>query len=86
MSLISENVIPGDHGTIFGTNAKEHEDVLKVRDAIQGVEGVKDAMVNEGVFPLELTVHTNKLVKIKDIEDAVLETGFHAIPKSIFPL
>jgi len=86
MSLISENVIPGNHGKVFGTNATSHDDLIKIQDAVQRVKGVKDVILKEEVFPREFTVHTIDIVTVKDIEEAVIGTGFHAIPKSTFSL
>lgn len=86
MSLLSENVIPGNHGKVFGTNAKEHYSLEKIKAAIEMIEGVKDVILNEAIFPRELTVHTTQIVAIKDIENAVIKVGFHAIPKHHFPL
>jgi len=86
MSLLSENVIPGEYGKVFGTNAKEEGELLKVQKAILTVAGVKDCILQTDVFPRELTVHTSDMVTVKAIEDAVISTGFHAIPKHLFPL
>jgi len=86
MSLLSDNVIPGNHGKVFGTNATDHENLEKIKDAILVIDGIKDVIIKEDVFPRELTVHTTQLVSIKDIEDAVIKVGFHTIPKHHFPL
>lgn len=86
MSIHSENVIPHKHGKIFGTNATDHSSLEKIKDAILNVHGIKDVIVNEEVFPRELTIHTNEKVSVKEIEDAVIAVGFHAIPKGMFPL
>jgi hypothetical protein len=86
MSLIRENVIPGNHGKIFGTNAKEERHLLRMQEAIQGLEGVMDCLINFEVFPREFTVHTSEIVSVRSIEDAVISVGFHAIPKHAFPL
>ncbi|CAG5077229.1 heavy-metal-associated domain-containing protein [Parvicella tangerina] len=86
MSLIDDNVIPGNHGTIFETNAKEDHDLERVKMLIEQVDGVKDVMVNKEEFPITLTVHTSKLVKIIDIENEAKKSTFHVIPKSIFSL
>jgi len=86
MSLLSDNVIPGNHGTTFGTNAKEHKDLVNIKDVILMLDGIQDVLIEEDKFPREFTIHTNKLVSVKDIEDAVQKTGFHAIPKSLFEL
>ncbi|MDN3664269.1 heavy metal-associated domain-containing protein [Algibacter miyuki] len=86
MSLLSENVIPGNHGKIFETNATEHKDLLKIKNAISNIYGVQDVLLDEDVFPKKITIHTSSIVSVKDIEDAVIKTGFHAIPKSLFEL
>ncbi|MCB9198090.1 MAG: heavy-metal-associated domain-containing protein [Flavobacteriales bacterium] len=86
MSLINDNVIPGDHGTIFETNAKEEYDLNRVKMLIEQVEGVKDVIVNKDGYPYTLTVHTSKLVKIIDIENEAKKSTFHVIPKSTFSL
>ena len=41
MSFINENVIPGKHGKIFETNAKNHEYVQKIQSSILALKGVK---------------------------------------------
>ena len=86
MSLLNENVIPGNHGTIFETNAIEEHDVERVKMLIEQVDGVKDAIVNRDQHPVTVTVHTSKLVKIIDIENEAKKSTFHVIPKSIFSL
>lgn len=86
MSLTSENVIPGDHGKVFGTNAVKIEDINRIKAALEAIHGVKDVIPNMDVFPREFIVHTSDLVKIKEIEDVVIQTGFHAIPKELFSL
>ena len=86
MSLWSENVIPGNHGKVFGTNAKKHKNLERIKNKILTVKGVKDVMIDEEKFPKEFTIYTTSLVQVKDIEDAVALTGFHAIPKGLFKL
>jgi len=86
MSLLSDNVIPGNHGKVFGTNAKDPQALAKIKSALELLDGIKDVLINEEAFPRELTVHTNKIVSVKDIEDIVKGTGYHAIPKNQFPL
>jgi len=81
MSLLSENVIPGNHGKIFGTNAKYQSDLERIRDKILSLNGIKDVIVNADIYPRQFIVHTSKLVKIEDIEAKVKLTGFNAIPK-----
>lgn len=86
MSFLSENVIPGNHGKVFGTNAKSKQEIKKIKSAILDIDGIVDVIINDEVFPLEFTIHTSKIIKVDDIEDVVQNTGFHAIPKEIFRL
>ncbi|GBF21589.1 hypothetical protein C21_03775 [Arenibacter sp. NBRC 103722] len=86
MSLISENIIPGNHGKVFGTDAKEISDLLKIEKAILGIDGIKDVIINKEVFPREFTIHTSKLITVEYIANEVKKLGFHIIPKGIFEL
>ncbi len=81
MSLMSNNVIPGNHGRIFGTNATEDIDLKEIKKAIQLLDGVTDVVVNNHVFPREITIYSNKIIDIHQIENKVKSVGFHAIPK-----
>ena len=63
MSLLSENVIPGNRGKVFGTNAKEPQTLEKIKSTLELIDGVKDVMIHLGVYPRELTVHTSKMVR-----------------------
>jgi len=86
MSLLSENVIPGNHGKIFEVSAIKSIHLEKIKSAMLKVNGVKDVLINKDILPREITVLTSSLVKIEDIEKEVIKVGFHAIPKSLFPL
>jgi len=86
MSLLSENVMPGNHGRVFATNAKSESRLKEIKSKIMEINGIKDVVVNMEVFPRELTIHTSTIVSIIEIEEAVKKIGFHAIPKSLFLL
>lgn len=86
MSFLSENVIPGDHGKVFGTNAKKKKDLERIAKSILTLDGIKDVIINDTIFPAEFTIHTTNLVKVDDVEKKVIATGFHAIPKGLFEL
>jgi copper chaperone CopZ len=86
MSLIDDNVIPGNHGKIFGTNAQEVVELNAIKESILELDGITNVIINNTIFPREFTVHTDKLVAIADIEKKVIEAGFHSIPKSAFEL
>lgn len=86
MSLMSENIIPGNYGKVFSTNAKTIKDMEKIKLAISKLDGINDVIINMDVFPKEFTVHTSKLVHIDTIENEVKRFGYHAIPKALFEL
>jgi len=86
MSFLSENVIPGNHGKVFGTDATKHKDLVRIKNKILTVKGVNDVIIDEEIFPKEFTVYTKALVKVKDIEDAVIFTGFHVISQDLLKL
>lgn len=86
MSILTDNVIPGNHGRIFGTNAIEEIDLIEIKSNLLKLDGIKDVLLNTEIFPREFTVHTSKIVSIGAIENKVKSVGFHAIPKDLFEL
>lgn len=46
MSLLSENVIPGNLGKVFGTNAKEPQTLEKIKSPLELIDGVKDVIIH----------------------------------------
>lgn len=86
MSLIGENVIPGDHGRVFYVDINDENEFEEMKQKILKIKGVKDVLYHAGVYPREMTIHSLNLVKVKDIQDAVREKGFHAVPAGLFRL
>ena len=86
MILLTENIIPGNYGKGFGTDAKEEKDLLKIKNALEKIPGIKDAIINFEVYPIEITIHTSSLIHIDKVENEVKRFGFHAIPKGAFEL
>lgn len=84
MSLLSENVIPGNHGKIFGTNAASDEQMNELRAAVMKIKGVKNVLLVKEVFPKEFIVQTSDLVKVEEVEEVVKTLKLHAIPKGFF--
>ena len=81
MSVLSENVIPGKQGRVFGTNVKRNSDLERIRETLLELDGIDEVKLNFDSFPKEFIVFTHKLVRIEDVEEVVISTGFHAIPK-----
>ncbi|MBR62910.1 MAG: hypothetical protein CMC60_02390 [Flavobacteriaceae bacterium] len=61
MSLLSENVIPGNHGKVFGTNAKDPQTLEKIKSPLELIDGVKDVIIHldvnqytQDIYPLVL--------------------------------
>ncbi len=80
MSLLSENVIPGKHGRVFGTDATKEADLLEIKSKLLEIEGITDVQLNFAIFPRKLTIFTDKMIPVRDIEHKVKTIGFHAIP------
>ncbi|MFT4983875.1 MAG: copper chaperone CopZ [Flavobacterium sp.] len=86
MSLLSENIIPGNHGKIFGTDAMEENDLIEIKTSLLTLEGINEVILNTEIFPREFTIYTDQIVSLADIEHKVKSVGFHAIPKETFEL
>ncbi|MBK0370136.1 heavy-metal-associated domain-containing protein [Flavobacterium agrisoli] len=86
MSLLSENIIPGNHGKIFTTNATKESDINAITKELLKIEGVMDVVFDQDSYPKEFTIHTSKIIEVETIEDHVKNTGFNAIPKGYFAL
>ena len=67
MNTLTDTLIPGNHGKIFGTNAIKDLDLLEIKTALMELDGIKDVLLNTDIFPREFTVHTSKMVTISDI-------------------
>jgi hypothetical protein len=86
MSLISEHVIPGKYGKVFGTDAVEEKDLERIKKRLFQIDGIENVLINYDIYPREITVHTSKLVRIEDIENTIKKTGYHLISKGMFEL
>ena len=86
MNLLAQNIIPGNHGKVFSTDAKKDKDILKIIKAIKKIPGIKDIIINKDVYPIEFTILTTSLIHIETVGNAVKRFGFHAVPKGIFQL
>lgn len=64
----------------------EAADLLKIKVSLLELGGIEDALLDTKIFSRELTVHTNKMVPIADIENRVKAIGFHVIAKDLFEL
>lgn len=83
MSLLTDNIIPGEHGKVFGTNANEEIELIEIKNSLLKVDGITEVSINNSIFPKEFTVFTSKVISIKDVEKVVKSIGFHAIPKEL---
>jgi len=86
MSLVSENIIPGQHGKTFSTNARNLEELLQIKRLILKVPRINKVILNNDVFPREFVVQTKSLVSFAEIQETLSDTDYHAIPKSLFKL
>jgi len=64
MSLLSKNIISGNHGKVFGTNAKDQKDLERIKNKVLSFRGLKDFKINSKVSPREFIVYSSELVKV----------------------
>lgn len=81
MSLFTDNVIPGNHGKLFGTNAIEEQDLMDIKNSLLEMDGIKNVVLNTTIFPREFTVYSTRIMRVSEIENKVKSIGFHAIPQ-----
>ena len=86
MGLIEDNIIPGNHGKIFTIDVEDEFEFAEVQERVMEIPGVKDVLLDVEEYPHEMVIHTNDMVKVTDVQAAVKDAGYHAVPKSLFPL
>lgn len=84
MSFLTENVIPGNYGKKFTTDAKTPEEFKLIETALLKLEGIKDIIFEPGSKPTVFVVHTNKVVNVHDIENTIKLLNLHAVPTGLF--
>ena len=86
MTFISDNIIPGNYGKTFTTDVNDASEKSKLEAAILKVEGVLKIIFSD-TFPLEFTVHTDRVVQVSEIQRKANEWNYHVIAKGpFFPL
>lgn len=84
MCYLSDHIIPGTMGKTFliGTDyADSDQVVLRVLSKIKGISKIQ---LNDKVYPHEITVCTDCLVTVKEVQEKAKDIGFHIIPRSSF--
>ncbi|MHA7944969.1 hypothetical protein ACJOV8_018000 [Formosa sp. 3Alg 14/1] len=81
MEILLDNVIPEEHPRTFTTNASEHKDVIKVKQAVLAIDGVESIEFLDVVFPKQFKVKVSKMIEVRFVEEAVNEVGFNALPR-----
>jgi hypothetical protein len=84
MSVLTENIIPGDGGKVFATDAKTTQHLKAIRTKLMELKGIEDVHIDFKIFPREFTVHTSRLIPITEIQQIPMKMGFHMIIKGPF--
>jgi hypothetical protein len=82
MSLLSENIFPGKHGKVFGTDAKFDDDLYEIERFLKSYNGIKKIELKKDKFPVEIKIFTSKVIKVNDLMKDYKKTGFHLIDKN----
>lgn len=81
MEVLLDNVIPEDHPRTFTTNASEHKDLIKIKQAVKAIDGVESIEFTDAIFPKQFKVKVSKMVEVRFVEEAVNDVGFNALPR-----
>ncbi|QDO94204.1 heavy-metal-associated domain-containing protein [Formosa sediminum] len=81
MEVLLDNVIPENNPRTFTTNASEHKDLIKIKQAIMALEGVESVEFTDVVFPKQFIVSVSEMIEVRFVEEAVNDLGFNALPK-----
>ncbi|MFB9054229.1 hypothetical protein ACFFVB_14170 [Formosa undariae] len=81
MEILLDNVIPEEHPRTFTTNACEHKDVIKVKQAVLAIDGVESIEFLDVIFPKQFKVKVSKMIEVRFVEEAVNDVGFNALPR-----
>ncbi|PID71295.1 MAG: hypothetical protein CR985_00570 [Flavobacteriales bacterium] len=84
MTFISENVIPGNHGRVFTIDVKREIDLDRVKNKLMKLHAISSVIINNEVYPVEMTIQTDRVIAVKTIQEVMNSMGFHAIPKEGF--
>ncbi|MGC1205511.1 MAG: heavy-metal-associated domain-containing protein [Flavobacteriaceae bacterium] len=84
MSLLTENIIPGEDGKVFATDAKKTRHLTTILTKLMELKGIKNVHIDFEILPREFTIHTSKLIPITEIQKIPIKMGFHMIPKGSF--
>lgn len=49
MSVLTNYIIPGNHGEIFGTNAMEETNLMEIKASLLELDGIEGALFNIGI-------------------------------------
>ena len=85
MGFIEKNVIPGERGRVFGTDASRPRDFERIAEVLLRINGVTEVIWNHEIFPIEVTIKTDEIVSVEEIEKRVSGIGFHVIPTHALP-
>ena len=81
-----KDTIPANHGQIFTVDIEDEYAFSDVQASIMQLTGIKEVLFDDGVFPHEVIIHTERPVSTADVQQAVRQHGFQATPVSAFPL
>jgi L-rhamnose isomerase len=84
MGFLEDNVIPGNYGKKFTTDAKNLEELKQIQDALMQIDGIKDVIFKADNNPIVFEVQTNKVVSVDDIENKVKLLNLHVVPTGLF--
>jgi len=83
MGYLSKNIFPGEQGMVFTINTKNPKDMAKVKALLSKLNQIESVVFDQKAYPHEMTVNTVEVLKVEELQNALIPFGFHALPKTL---
>ena len=84
MSLLGNNILPGEHGKIFTTDAKHDDNLFDIHEFLINFDGIERVEIDKASFPVKIKIYTNKIVDVEELKKKFKSTGFHLVDENLF--
>lgn len=87
MSYVSDHIIPGHKGKMFGSNLKTEEQFEVLKERLLKINGIEKISLDQSSYPFTVIIFTEDSIEIEKIQDESKKMDIHLIPKTgIFPI
>ena len=83
MGFLENNLIPSTHGMVFTINTENEKDREKVKQILLKMPEVEHVKFDTTVYPNEMSVTTNEVLTVEELQIALIPHRFHALRKTL---